>query len=67
MWVSLVKEASDTGGIPSPRALSCGLGARCARLPLRMFPIRGRKEEEEDVRDTQGAARPLRTPPGHAA
>lgn len=66
VWVSLVKEASDTGGIPSPRALSCGLGARCAGLSLRMFPIRGRKEEE-NVRDTQGAARPLRTPPGHVS
>lgn len=35
VWVSLVKEASDTGGIPSPRALWSGLGAHSSPVQVR--------------------------------
>lgn len=37
VWVSLVKEASDIGGIPSPRSLHSGLGAHNEQVSV---PVR---------------------------
>lgn len=48
--VSLVKEASDTGGIPSPRELRSGIGTVCAQVCVRLVTSAGKVHYKE--RDT---------------
>lgn len=60
VWVSLVKEASDTGGIPSPLALSSGLGAHNARVPV-LSLVSARKGRYQCINSENGeSARDVR-------
>lgn len=60
VWVSLVKEASDTGGIPSPRSLHSGLGAHDERVPVRLLSGAGlklfKRTDKEGERPRAGLA-----------